>query len=199
MNTHSVCVLTAGDDMSVFHKIRVVHTILAVLVIAAYFSGDDFKQLHFWLGYGVALLVLFRIGWAALGTRQVGLSKLFPNMTALMKVRNLSHPMVGRALLGAIAISLLIVTGTGIVMHPPAEMIATETASMLAQDSSEERNREGHDEHEVVEEVHETVANLLMILVVLHASYFVAFRRPMALFMLFLRDDAAKKGVQKNA
>jgi cytochrome b len=202
MYFHKVFVINAGGDMSIFHKIRIFHAVLAVLVIAAYFS-DDMKALHPWLGYAVAALILFRIVWAALGPRQVGLSKLFPNVAALKEVRSLSHPMVGRTLLSAMVISLLVVIGAGVTMLPPTEMVATETVSALEDEGAEERQREEHKEHGALKEIHEIFANLLMILVILHASYFLAFKRPMALFMLFLREAGAPASRhhvdQKNA
>ncbi len=80
--------------MSVFHKIRLYHAALAILVIAAYFTGDELEGLHNWLGYAVAAVILMRVLWAAVGPRQLGISRLFPDLTELAKVRRLNHPMI---------------------------------------------------------------------------------------------------------
>jgi cytochrome b len=41
------------------------------------------------------------------------------------------------------------------------------------------------DEDEWLEKLHETLANILIILVVLHVTYLLIFKRPIARFMLF--------------
>ena len=106
-------------QMSVFHKIRLYHAALAILVIAAYFTGDELEGLHNWLGYAVAAVILMRVLWAAVGPRQLGISRLFPDLTELAKVRRLNHPMISRTLLAGIVITLLLATGTGLLMEPP--------------------------------------------------------------------------------
>lgn len=193
-------------QMSVFHKIRLYHAALALLVTAAYFTGDELEGLHNWLGYAVAAVILFRALWAAVGPRQLGISRLFPDLTELAKVRRLNHPMISRTLLAGIVVTLLLATGTGLLMEPPPiDGFAAEVtiAPAFADDDGErEHDRDGK-ENEVLEEVHETAANLLVLFVVLHVTYLLVFKRPMALFMLFLRDagapSARKPVVQKNA
>jgi len=187
-------------QMSVFHKIRLYHAALALLVTAAYFTGDELEGVHNWLGYAVAAVILFRALWAAVGPRQLGISRLFPDLTELAKVRRLNHPMISRTLLAGIVITLLLTTGTGLLMEPPpiggfaAEM---SIAPAFADDGEREHDRDGK-ENEALEEVHETTANLLVLFVVLHVAYLLAFKRPMALFMLFAREAGAP-AVQKKA
>ncbi len=177
---------------SVFHKIRLYHAVLALLVTAAYLTGDELEDLHIWLGYAVAAGILFRLLWAAVGPRQLGISRLFPDLMELAKVRRLNHPMISRTLLAGIVINLLLATGTGLLMEPPpiGQLVAEVSISPAFADDDRERDRDGK-ENEVLEEVHETTANLLVLFVVLHVAYLLAFKRPMALFMLFLRGAAA--------
>ena len=47
--------------------------------------------------------------------------------------------------------------------------------------------------HEFLEELHESVSNLLILFVVLHAGYLIAFKRPLARFMLF-RTEKRRPG-----
>ncbi|WP_293343764.1 cytochrome b/b6 domain-containing protein [Parvibaculum sp.] len=180
--------------MSMFHKIRLYHAALALLVTAAYLTGDELEGLHNWLGYAVATIILFRVLWAAVGPQQLGISRLFPDLMKLAKVRRLNHPMINRALLAGIVITLLLTTGTGLLMEPPplGQFAAEVTiAPAFADDDGErEHDREGK-ENEALEEVHETTANLLVLFVVLHVTYLLTFKRPMALFMLFLRGAGA--------
>jgi cytochrome b len=87
---------------------------------------------------------------------------------------------------------------------PPIGGFAAEMsiAPAFADDDGErEHDRDGK-ENEALEEVHETAANLLVLFVVLHVTYLLAFKRPMALFMLFARDagaPAAGRAAQKKA
>ncbi|WP_339832303.1 cytochrome b/b6 domain-containing protein [uncultured Parvibaculum sp.] len=189
--------------MPVFHKLRIYHAVLAFLVLAAYFTGDEIEVLHNWLGYGVAAMIVFRIGWGVAGPRQLGISRLFPDIMALAKIRRMNHPMVSRTLLAGIVINLLLVTGTGLLMEPPPiGPFAAEVsiAPVFANDDRDrDRGRDGN-ENEALEEVHETTANLLVLFVVLHVTYLLAFKRPMAFFMLFLRNGgAAAAPPQKKA
>lgn len=190
--------------MSVFQKIRLYHALLALLVTAAYLTGDEAEELHNWLGYAVAGVILFRAGWAAVGPKQLGISRLFPDLMELAKARRMNHPMISRALLAGIVVNLLLVTGTGLLMEPPpigplaAEL--TVTPALADEDEDEHdgegsRERDGERENkgsEALEEVHETTANLLVLFVALHVAYLFAFKRPMALFMLF-RPAGQKK------
>ena len=192
--------------MSLFHKIRLYHAALALLVTAAYLTGGELEDTHVWLGYAVATVILFRVLWAAAGPRQLGISRLFPDLMELAKVRRLNHPMISRTLLAGIVVTLLLATGTGLLMEPPPIGQVAAEVSIAPAFADDDRDRE-HDrdgkENEVLEEVHETTANLLVLFVALHVTYLLAFKRPMALFMLFLRDpgaDAARRKVtQKNA
>lgn len=190
-------------QMSVFHKIRIYHAVLALLVTAAYLTGDELEGLHVWLGYAVAVVILFRILWAAVGSRQLGISRLFPHLMELAKIRRMNHPMVSRTLLAGIVINLLLVTATGLVMEPPpvaAFAAGTVIGPALADDDRDRKHDRDGKENEVLEEIHETTANLLVLFVVLHVAYLLAFKRPMALFMLFLRNGgAAAAPPQKKA
>lgn len=175
-------------QMSVFHKIRLYHAALALLVTAAYLTGDELEDLHIWLGYAVAAVILFRLLWAAVGPRQLGISRLFPGLMELAKVRRLNHPMISRTLLAGIVINLLLATGTGLLMEPPpiGQLVAEMSIAPAFADDDRERDRD-RKEDKTFKEVHETTANLLVLFVVLHVAYLLAFKRPMALFMLFLR------------
>lgn len=187
--------------MSVFHKIRLYHAVLAILVTAAYLTGDELDEVHLWLGYGVALVILFRLAWAAVGPKQLGISRLFPDVMALATVRRLNHPMISRTLLAGIVINLLLVTGTGLMMEPPpvgALVAETAVSPAFADDEDRDRERGGdREDGEALEEIHETTANLLVLFVVLHVAYLLTFKRPMALFMLFLRGAGPQ--AQKKA
>ncbi len=176
--------------MTTLSRLRIFHACLASLAIGAYATGEA-GIIHSWLGYCVAAFILLRLIWAAAGEAQLGLGKFYPHFEGL-KLGNLAtHPAISRTLLSGIALCLIGVTMTGIWMDqgkavgfgpsPPA-------AYQLNHD-----DEEGYEGEEVVEEVHEAFANALVAFVALHILYLLAFKRPLALFMLFIRAPKRRK------
>jgi cytochrome b len=51
--------------------VRLFHWALVILLVTSYFSGragDDWMKLHFWSGYAILTLLLFRIAWGFVGS-----------------------------------------------------------------------------------------------------------------------------------
>lgn len=85
---------------------------------------------------------------------------------------------------------------------PPIGKLAAEVsiAPAFADDDRDRDRARDRKENETLEEIHETTANLLVLFVVLHVAYLLAFKRRMALFMLFLRNGGSVAAPpQKNA
>ena len=69
---------------------------------------------------------------------------------------------------------------------PPRRFRSCPSSSAHADDDGHDRNRRGGGAaHELLEELHESLSNLFIFAVILHASYLILFRRPLAFFMLF--------------
>jgi cytochrome b len=179
--------------MSVLYRLRAYHWVLAVLVIAAYLTGEA-GLLHAWLGYGVAAIIVFRLIWALSGVPQLGLFRFYPQFQGLRLDNAFTHPAISRTLLAAIAISLIGATATGISMDDgkalglAGSFIVTEAAA----DDEEEHGRYEHgedegEENEILEGIHELFANFLIFAVCIHVGYLVLFKRPLAQFMLFMQ------------
>ncbi len=184
--------------MSVMHRLRAYHALLAGLVVAAYASGE-LGLIHAWLGYAVTLVIVGRLAWAATGVPQLGLVRFYPQFAGLKLDNAMTHPAISRTLLLGIAASLIIVTGTGIALDRgrslkfAAASVVSEASGQTRKD--ERKKAEGHQERESDEgplsEAHELFANLLVGLVSLHVAYLLLFKLPLARFMLFL--DAPKR------
>ena len=43
--------------MNPFNRFRLVHWMIAGLILACYFTEDSFERLHVWLGYGLIALL----------------------------------------------------------------------------------------------------------------------------------------------
>lgn len=180
--------------IAIMHRLRAYHALLAVLAIAAYLSAE-WGTLHAWLGYGVAAVIVLRLALALTGAPQLGLMRFYPHFEGMKLGNAMTHPAISRTLLLAIAITLFGVTGTGLVMDQGRAM-GLGGASQIASPSlvGELREREhserddsgGEEEEGAVSEIHELLANLLVLLVGLHVTYLFLFKLPLARFMLFL-------------
>lgn len=145
------------------------------------------------LGYGVSLVIIVRLIWALSGARQLGLSRFYPEFKGLSIKTGFTHPSISKVLLLGIGFSLLAVTVTGIAMDKgQAFGISSnlESVSTVYANGDEEEGREK--ENEILEEIHEFFANLLVVFVVLHVAYLLIIKRPLAMFMLFISSPHKK-------
>lgn len=175
--------------MAVMHRIRIFHAFLALTVLAAYFSAE-MGLIHAWLGYGVAALILFRLIWALSGVPQLGLERFYPSFKDLHLKGLATNPVISRVLLAGIAISVIGATGTGLLMDNGRALQPTSLSSFSfsGENESEEREEsEGREDEsgEAYEEAHELLANLALAFVIMHVLYLLAFKWPLARFMLF--------------
>lgn len=178
--------------MAVMHRIRIFHAFLAITVLAAYFSAET-GLIHAWLGYGVAALIAFRLIWALSGAPQLGLERFYPSFKDLHLKGIATHPAISRLLLACIALSVIGATGTGIMMDKGRSLqpASLSSLSFSAESEESEGNEESEDESgEAYEEAHELLANMAMAFVVMHVLYLLAFKRPLARFMLFANKSA---------
>lgn len=192
--------------MPVMLRLRQYHALLAVLVVLAYVSGE-WGIVHAWLGYAVAAIILVRLIWATTGVRQLGLMRFYPVFKGLRLNTALTHPAISRALLLGIAISLIGTTATGVMMDrgraigvaastmaPPN--LANSDRGQGARTQNERRNRP---DKGALDDFHEALANLLILIVICHASYVTLFKFPLARFMLFMdRPADDERGTVSN-
>ena len=186
--------------MNAMYRLRLSHAALAILVVGAYLTGEE-GGVHAWIGYGVAVVIAGRVALAFGGAPQLGLMRFYPAFDSLRLGNLTTHPAISHTLLLAIAISLLGVMGTGIMMDK-GRTIGLAGASVIAtayaddddsrEDGSMVAAKTETEESEWLEELHETLANILIILVGLHVTYLVMFKRPIARFMLFAAKPKQK-------
>jgi cytochrome b len=96
--------------------VRLFHWVLAVLMAVSYFSaraGGDWMELHFWSGYAILTLLLFRIAWGFLGSTTARFSHFVRGPAAALRhlrelLRGRPHE-VGHNPLGALMVLALLV------------------------------------------------------------------------------------------
>lgn len=180
----------------VIYRLRSFHAILAILVSLAYLTGDD-DAIHYLLGYAVALLILVRLIWGLAGVPQLGLMKYYPRFEGLRLNNAMTHPAISRSLLMAIAVSLLLAVATGIAMDRGRALGfgLTPDSGSQSETASKHGRRGEHARHHPkwLEETHELAGNLVVMAVSAHVTYLLIWKRPLALFMLFLSRPGARR------
>ena len=155
--------------------VRVGHWLLATAVIIAWFV-DEPLWLHLWLGYIAIALVLVRILWGFIGPNYARFASFvrgprvafgyFTDLIRFSSKRYLGHSPAGAVMIIALLIMVAVTAVTGM-----ASLAATRGEGPFAGviTKVERPNAEG-DQDLLIEEVHETAANITMVLVLLHIA-----------------------------
>ncbi len=189
--------------MNIMHRIRIYHIVQAFLAVLSFVTGE-LGVIHAWLGYGVAVVIVFRLFWVLSGERQLGLTRFHPIFTGLTVGNFMAHPAISKTLILGIALSLIGATVTGVALDRGKTFgVATIAAEVIAPayaDGDDKKyakrkyEREHRDEQDgFVEEAHEALSNLMIFFVVMHAAYMTLFRWPLARFMLFIYRDGSDR------
>jgi cytochrome b len=162
--------------------VRVCHWVLATAVIVAWFT-DDPLWLHTWLGYIAVAVVLLRVIWGFIGPEQARfvsfvrgprlvLQYLF-DLMRLSSRRYLGHSPAGGAMILALLFMVAVTAITGMA-NLAADRGEGPLAGMISkvERSAVSSGRDGEERHEelFIKEVHETAANITLVLVLLHIA-----------------------------
>ena len=153
--------------------VRVGHWLLATVVIIAWFV-DEPLWLHTWLGYIAIALVLVRIVWGFIGPDYARFASFvrgprltfgyFSDLIRFSSKRYLGHSPAGAVMIIALLVMVAVTAVTGM-----ASLAATRGEGPLAGVITKiERANTEEDQELLIEEVHETAANVTMVLVLLH-------------------------------
>ena len=178
--------------------VRFAHWTIAAAFFIAYFTEDDFLTLHVWAGYTVGVLVVLRIIWGFIGPRHAQFSdflygplKVWGYLIELVTFRAkryIGHSPAGGAMTILLLIGLAATLWTGLEVYA-----AEENAGPLAATSREIASATGKNPHlllrvsddkryengerrdggedgagEFWEDLHEFLANAMLILVIVH-------------------------------
>jgi cytochrome b len=170
--------------------VRITHWAIAAAVLINGAFLREGSPVHVWIGYAAFAILLLRLLWGVIGAREARFSAFPPSIPAAMRhVGDLiagrhrsypSHNPLGSLMVYALWGLLLVVSVTGIAMagSPLAERerhaaTAQETVLMLASyddDGDEAEEGEGKGYGEMLEEIHEVAANLMLLLAALHVA-----------------------------
>src|SRR6516165_2641424 len=155
--------------------VRVGHWLLATVVIIAWFV-DEPLWLHTWLGYIAIALVLVRIVWGFVGPDYARFASFvrgprvtfsyFAELIRFSSKRYLEHSPAGAVMIIALLVMVAVTAVTGM-----ASLAATRGEGPLAGVITKvERATTEEDQELLIEEIHETAANVTMVLVLLHIA-----------------------------
>ena len=106
--------------------VRLFHWTLVVLMVVSYFTGragGEWMKFHFWSGYAILTLILFRIAWGFVGSTTArfadfvkGPSAAFAHLRDLLgrgRPREAGHNPVGGAMVVALLLAVLLQVAAG--------------------------------------------------------------------------------------
>lgn len=175
---------SAGRTVRVWDPlVRVFHWGLVAAFAIAWLTADELQPVHELAGYTVAGLVAFRVIWGFVGSRYarfaqflVGLATTLGYLGDTLKGqerRYLGHNPAGAVMIVAILVTLSGTALTGWLMEEPARTpmlpgLSQVVAPARADDGGE--YRAGDRAEGQLKDVHETLANLMLLLVALHVG-----------------------------
>jgi cytochrome b len=156
--------------------VRIFHWTLASAVLIAWVT-DEPLWLHSWLGYLAAILVVLRVIWGFIGTEQArfvsfvrGPKLVFDYLAGLIRFsspRYLGHSPAGGAMIVALLIMIAATAGTGMA-NLAADRGEGPLAGVIAKVERPPRVPGQRRPQLVWKQVHETIANITLVLIVLH-------------------------------
>ena len=159
----------------------------AVLLNGLVTEGGD--TVHISIGYVMVAMLVLRLLWGVVGTEEARFSAFRPSLAAArahigdMFARRTrwhrSHNPLGTLMVYAFWATLTVVAATGITMagspfdtgpQSAAQSASAEHAAPAAGETDDGEADDGDEEDEVLVEIHEIAANLLLILAALHVG-----------------------------
>jgi cytochrome b len=135
--------------------VRVFHWGLVTSFALAWISGDDWKALHLWAGYSAAALIAMRLVWGMIGTPHARFRRFvrsplvvadyLKDVATGREARHLGHNPAGGAMIAGLLVTLIGLCVSGWLLTTDAFWGS-----------------------EVMEDIHETLANLALVLVSFH-------------------------------
>ena len=156
--------------------IRVVHWLLAAVVLIDW-ATDEPRWMHAWLGYLSGALIILRIVWGFAGPENArfvsfvcGPRAVFDYLAGLIRFsskRYLGHSPAGGAMIVALLIMIAATVVTGMA-NLAADQGTGPLSGVIAKVERPPRAPGVRPPQLVMKQVHETVANITLVFVVLH-------------------------------
>jgi cytochrome b len=169
--------------------VRVGHWSLVAAFAVAYLTEDDLLGVHVWAGYVVGIILVARLTWGFVGPRYArfsdfvrGPGQVFAYLRDLVLFRArryIGHSPGGGAMVIALLLCLAATVFTGLLVYgkekhagPLAPLYAANAGASgaVADEKGRQRAGAGGAEDQILEEVHDFLANLTLILIGFHIA-----------------------------
>jgi cytochrome b len=157
--------------------VRITHWSIAAAVLLNGMLTEGGALVHLWIGYAAFAMLGLRLAWGLIGPEEARFSAFPPSLRAarthladLVAGRHRayrSHDPLGSLMVYALWGTLLVVVATGVAMQADPFPASEPRASSAQYWQDDEEAEEGD---EMLEDVHEAGANLLLVLAALHVA-----------------------------
>lgn len=151
---------------------RLFHWAIVALIAFSWWSSEEgFDPWHFWSGYAILFLLLFRILWGFVGSSTARFSSFVRGPADLVEYLRSGHwPLAGHSPLGALSVlallaSMLVQVATGLIQIDSDDFVEGPLSPLVSFETAEA----AHD-------VHEVNFNILLALIVLHVAAIIFYR-----------------------
>ena len=179
VQTKDVATMRVWDPL-----VRVFHWGLVAAFATAWLTADEVQSVHEVAGYTVAGLIAFRLIWGFAGSRYARFAQFVKGPGATLAYlgsmlrgkerRYLGHNPVGAAMIMALMLTLSGTAFTGWLMAEPDRVAMLPTLPQIVSPAWADDDRDEYGEGREIEgplkEVHETMANLMLLLVAAHVG-----------------------------
>lgn len=163
--------------------VRVIHWGLVVAVAAAWLSAEEWGDLHAIAGYVVAGLLVVRLVWGVVGSKYGQFAQFLRGPSAVLSYlrdlavgrerRYLGHNPAGAAMILALLAVLAGTAWTGWLLNDPQRVAGLPEMPRIVAPAFADEDAYGEDGEggaEIVEDLHEVLANGLLLLIALHVG-----------------------------
>jgi len=165
--------------------VRLFHWSLVAAFAVAWLTADELQPVHEVAGYVVAGLIAFRIVWGLVGSRHARFAQFLRGPSAILgylgdmargrERRYLGHNPAGAAMIAALLLTLSGTAFTGWLMEDDSRLAKLPdlpgiVAPAKADGDGRDQAGRGGRPDRTLEEIHETLANLMLLLVALHVG-----------------------------
>lgn len=164
--------------------VRVFHWGLVAAFALAWITGEESQGLHNWAGYAAVALIAVRIVWGFVGSPYARFSQFVrgPGVVGAYlgdalrrrEARYIGHNPAGAVMILVILVTMLGTAFTGwLMVDPTRQAMLPAMPQMIASAYADEDGNEGgigSGSEAALDEVHEVLANVMLLLVALHMA-----------------------------